>query len=420
MAAPTDGSTIVRRRPWTVLATVLAAGYFFGVIARAIETEQLGIDFGVFHAGGSLINSQGYEAAYDNAGFSRHLATEYFPALAESSTVAHFISPPTFGWFAQGLTFWSFEVAVVIWLVVCAAALVPACRLLRLPVWSPAVLLLSPMMARNFGLGQTGSLMLLLFAGLHCAHVEGRLIRGGVLAGLLILKPPLAFGYGLLWLTQATRHRWSIVAAALTGIVVSIPTLTGGLRPWRLFLDSMLERTDAESAWSQQSSSLPEFLKLLLPLAPSYVSVASWLVGIAVAWGVLIAANRRFGSDAEFMSATAVVATVIASPHLLVYDSLILVVPVAVAYRRGLLTGDRAGLLAAITTASFAFGPAVYELQYGLVGRGIGLEFPALVLCSALLVRWNDEGPGGDGSLLPVLPDSTSVDREREDLVVSE
>lgn len=420
MTVNPDGATIVRRRPWTVLATVLGAGYFFSVIANAFDNEQLGIDFGVFHAGGSLIGSEGYGVAYDSAGFSQHLTTEYFPALAESATVAHFISTPTFGWFSQGLTIAGFDVAFIAWLVVCAVVLVPASRLLRLPAWTPLVLLFSPMMARNISLGQTGSLALLLFASLHRAHVDGRMVRAGVLAGLLILKPPLAFGYGLLWVIQATRYRWALLTAALTGFVVSIPTLMGGVAPWRLFLEAIRERADAESAWSQQSSSLPEFLKLLFPLAPSYVSLGTWAIGIVAALGIVVAANRRFGDDAEFMSAAAAVATVIASPHLLVYDSLILVVPVAVAYRRDLLTGERAGVLVLITTTSLAFGPAIYDLQYGLFGRGIGLEFPALVLCVVLLLRWNTEGSVARGSLLPVLADSSSVDGQRENLVVSE
>lgn len=420
MAADPDGATFVGRRPWTVLAIVLGAGYFFSVLANAVNTHQLGLDFGVFHAGGSLIRSSGYDAAYDSTGFSDHLTADYFPALADSATVAHFISTPTFGWFSQALTVVGFDLALAVWLTVGVVVLVPASRLLQLPTWAPAALLFSPMMARNIGLGQTGALALLLFVCLHRAHIDGRMMRMGMLAGLLILKPPLALGYGLLWVARAARYRQALLTAALTGVMLSIPTLLGGIGPWRLFLDAMSERTDAESAWSQQSSSLPEFLKLLFPLAPSYVSVGSWAVGIIAAFVLIVAGHRRFGDDAEVMSAVAVVATVVASPHLLVYDSLILVIPVAVAYRRGILTGERGAALVAVITASFAFGPALYDLQYGLVGRGIGLEFPALMACALLLVRWNDESRFCPGQSVPVLADSGAIDGERENLVISE
>jgi alpha-1,2-mannosyltransferase len=406
MAGDPDGSTIMRRRPWTVVAVVLAFGFLLGTLSRGAESEPIGIDFGVFHAGGSLIGSNGYDAAYDTTTFSEFLNADYFPSLAESRTVSHFISTPAFGWFAQVLSLAPFAVALALWLVLGALVLVPACRHLGLPGWTPAILLVSPMMALNTILGQTGPFALLLFAYLHRETVEQRTIRLGVLAGLLILKPPLAFGYGLLWLIQSRRYLRSLLAAALTGVVLSVPTFVGGFQPGWGFIAAMEERADAESAWSQQSSSVPEFLKLLIPNAPSWVTILSWGIGVGAAAAVILLAQRRFGRDAEVMSAAAVIATVVASPHLLVYDSLVLLVPAAVAYRRGLLTGDRAGMLAAITTASFAFGPVLYNLQYDLVGRGIGMELPALAACVWLLVHWDDQKQAESDVLLPVLADA--------------
>jgi len=150
----------------------------------------------------------------------------------------------------------------------------------------------------------------------------------------------------------------------------------------------MLERAESESAWSQQSGSVSEFVKQLSPGAPSVVTVGSWILGLAVAGVLLWLAQRRYGDDHEVLSAAAAIATVVASPHLLVYDSLILVIPVAVAYRRGVLTGDRAGFLAAITVGAIAFGPVAFDAQFGVIGRGIGLEFPALLLFAYLLDKW--------------------------------
>ncbi|MFT7473943.1 MAG: hypothetical protein ACI81L_000858 [Verrucomicrobiales bacterium] len=406
MSEDAAGSTILRRRPWSVVSVVLASGFLFGVVSNAIKKETIGIDFGVFHAGGSLIRTSGYDAVYNTTTFSNFLTTEYFPSLVGSRTVSHFISTPTFGWFSQVLSLVPFTAAFVLWLLLGAFALVSACRHLGLPRWTPVVLLISPIMALNTSLGQTGPFALLLFAYIHRETVEDRPFRLGVLSGLFILKPPLALGYGLLWLIWSRRYLHSLLAAAFTGLLLSVPTFIGGLQPWRGFIGAMEERADAESAWSQQSSSVPEFLKLFLPNAPSWVTVLSWGIGLGAAAMLVLVAQRRFGHDAEVMSAAAVVATVVASPHLLVYDSLILLVPAAVAYRRGLLTGDRAGLLAAIMTASFAFGPVIYNLQYDVAGRGIGMELPALVACVWLLVRWNEQKQAEAEPLLAVLADA--------------
>ena len=385
-----DG-TFLRRHPWSVLAATLSIGSFFAVVKDIAGAGNLGIDFGVFHAGGTLISDQGYDAAYDTGGFSSFFAEAYFPSLAESDTVSHFISTPTFGWFAQGLAAFPFTIAFWVWTVVGFAVLVPACRVLELPRWVPLALAVSPMMAFNTALGQTGPFVLLLFALWHVAHRDSRLVSAGLLGGLLILKPPLAFGYGLLWLIQSRRYGKSIAVAAGTGLVLSIPTFVAGIGPWRGFLDAMIERTENESAWAQQSGSVSEFVKLLTPGAPSWVTVLSWIVGFFVAGGLLVVTRRRFGEDHELLSAAAVIATIIASPHLLIYDSLILVIPAAVAYRRGVLTGDRAGLLGALIVGSIALGPVLFEIQFGLIGRGIGVEFLALIASTILLGRWIEE-----------------------------
>lgn len=380
--------TLLRRRPWSVIALTLSVGFFLAVVGNGRSSGTLGVDFGVFHAGGTLISDEGYQAAYDTGHFSEFFIDSYFPALAQSETVSHFISTPVFGFFSQALAAFPFAPALLVWTVLSFLALVPACQMLQLPRWTPVLFAISPMMAFNTSLGQTGSFVLLLFAALHIAHRQERVVGAGLLGGLMILKPPLAFGYGIMWLLNPRRYRVSIAVAGATGVVLSIPTVAGGLAPWEGFVGAMLERTAAESGWSQQSASVSEFVKLLSPGAPSGVTVASWILGFLVAAGIVQAAKRRFPGDGEILSAAAAIATVVASPHLLVYDSLVLAIPIAVAYRRGVLTHDRAGLLASLIVGSIALGPVLFEAQFQLIGRGIGAEFPALMAATGLLARW--------------------------------
>ena len=391
--------TVLRRHPYSVGFFVVCIGVFLAVIVGALEMEILGLDFGVFHAGGTLISSEGYAAAYDTTGFSAFFTEEYFPQWAQTDNVAHFISTPTFGWFAQPLALFPFGTMLAVWTVFGFIALIPACRILELPRWAPLALAISPMMAFNVALGQTGAFVLLLFAAWHVAHRQANVVAAGLLGGLLILKPPLALGYGLLWLLQAKRYRLSIAIAAAVGAVLSIPTLAGGISPWQSFLEAMVQRTEAESAWAQQSGSFSEFVKQLTPGAPTAVTVASWLLGLLAAGVLLVMAKRRFGNDPEVLSAAAAIGTVVASPHLLVYDSLILVIPLAVAHRRGVLTKDRAGLLALVIVGSIALGPTLFGVQYSLIGRGLGVEFLALSAATVLLACWLGEDAGSSNPL---------------------
>jgi hypothetical protein len=384
-----------------MVAVACSAALFLGLVANSLEDETFGIDFGVFHAGGHLIADSGYEAAYDTAVFSPYFADQYFPATRERASNTHFISTPTFGWAAQALASVPFDLARALWLLTGAMVLVPAARLLDLPRWSPLVLLLSPAMAMNSALGQTGPFVLLLFVLVHRAMRSGHLGRAGAIAGLMVLKPPLAIGYGVLWLYRAKRYGTALVAAATTGVLLSVPTFVDGLAPWRTFIEVMADRADTEGAWSQQSQSLAEFLKLAMPGAGSSLTITFWVLGLGAGFVCIVLADRRWAGDNEMLSAAAVVATVVASPHLLIYDTFVLAVPVAVAYHRGVLDPQRSALLAAIVASTIAFGAVIYDAQFDLIGRGIGLEFPGLVLCIILLVRWERGGPVG--STPPVL-----------------
>ncbi len=395
-ASTTADVSSARARRWATIALLSCVGLFFGLVSTSLTNNTVGIDFGVFHAGGDLIQTSGYSAAYDTDVFSSHFADQYFPSTADQASNTHFISTPTFGWAMQPIAAVPFDLALVLWLTVGALLLLPAVRLLGLPPWVVVALLISPAMAMNASLGQTGPYVLLLFVVLHREMSSGRLLRAGAVAGLLILKPPLALGYGVFWLVGGRRYLSALAVATSTGIMLSVATFAGGTSPWIGFLHSIRDRAETEGTWSQQSLSLPEFLKLLVPSSGSTTTVAFWILGLATAVGMAILAGRRWGGDAEMFSAAAVVATVVASPHLLVYDSFILIIPVAVAYRRGLLDPERVGLLAAIIATTVAFSPTLYDVQHELVGRGIGLEFPGLVCVVWLLLRWENESSGSE------------------------
>lgn len=402
--APSE--SLLRRYPATIVALLSAFAFFAALVKNSLANGTTGVDFGVFYLGGDLISRGDYDGAYNNTAFADQLATDLFPALEGSSSVTHFISTPTFGWFSQPLAWLPFDASLVVWLVAGVAALAVSGKMLGLPWWTIGVLAISPPMALNTILGQTGAFVLLLFALMHMSITNDRRILAGALAGLIILKPPLAIGYGLLWLLQSRRYWKSIVASAVVGIGVSIPTFIGGFGPWRTFIETMTERTATESAWSQQASSIAEFLKGLNPQASSTITLIFWTIGGVGAALLMVGAVRKYRGDLEILSAAAVLATMLGSPHVLVYDSFILLIPVAVAYRRGILTGDRAGILAAIYTVGLAFGPVLYTIQFDSFGRGIGLDLPALIACIWLLVRWNDQA---EASTPMATADSASV-----------
>jgi hypothetical protein len=78
------------------------------------------------------------------------------------------------------------------------------------------------------------------------------------------------------------------------------------------------------------------------------------------------------------------------SPHLAVYDTALLIIPLSVVWRRG-LSLDRVTVLVAIHGATLAFGRAIFDAQFALLGRGISVEFLGYATSLVLLYRWRNE-----------------------------
>ena len=380
--------SLLSRYRWSVVAAVVSVAFFFNTILSSIQSGSLGFDFGVFRSGAELSQREGWDVAYGAERASQYLADAYFPHIADTPALVRFISPPPFALLARAFTIGPFELAFGVWLVAGVVALVLSTYVLGVPRWVAVVFLLSPMIAVNTWLGQTGAFVLLGFALLHRSMVNRRDVAVGVLIGLMILKPVLAVGYGLLLLIDLPRSRRALGVSAGVAALLTVPTLIGGLTPWREFAGAIQNRADIESAWSQQSLAVAEVLKFLVPNGSAGFTLFSWVAGIFAAAVLLLVARRRFGNDPEVMSCVAVIATVVGSPHLLVYDLLILAIPVAVMWKRGYLSGDRVGILATCIVASIAFGPALNRLQFVNFGRAISIEFLGLVIACSLAVRW--------------------------------
>lgn len=398
--------TLLARHPWAVLAAVVSVGFFIARVLDGVRSTSLGFDFGVFRSGAELSVNEGWGVAYGAERASEFLAAEYFPHIVDRAPLVRFISPPPFAVFARIFTLGPFDLALGVWYGLGVLALIEATRRLGLPRWAVLVFALSPMMAINTWLGQTGAFVLLWFVVVHRAVVGQRDIATGALIGLMILKPVLAVGYGLLLLVQLPRS-WRALGTA-TGVAgaLTLPTMVGGFAPWREFIGAISHRADVESSNGQQSLAVAEALKALHPGASTAVTIASWVFGALIAAALLYVANKRFGEDYEAMSAVAVVATVFGSPHLLVYDLLILAIPLVVTWRRGYVSTHQLGVIAAIFTLAFTIGPTFNRFQFSTFGRALTAEAISVILVIALVGIWRRKRSEQSVKLLPVLTDA--------------
>ena len=299
------------RQDWVTvrLLSLVAAGLFLGLIAVACLlnlSSPRTVDFASFwHAGGLILRGKA-EAVY---------AVQ--PSLfGDLMPLAY---PPPFLFFLPAFGLMSFGLAFVVWVGATGLLYVLAAR-------EPARLsLANPVAAYNGLIGQNGFLTasIMLFA----AHsVRTRPLFGGALFGLMVIKPqlavlvPLALAAGRYWLAFVSAALSAAVLLALSAIVFGADAFRGFFEVMPQYA-AMLER--GRWPWNMLASTFA-FVRWF-GASPAIAWVVHCLVGgfaAAMVW-------RSWREDWDSKIAVLAAASILISPYIFTYDSVLLVAPFA-------------------------------------------------------------------------------------------
>src|SRR5918911_1784965 len=312
--ATREATALDRRSPldlWAgpmVLVGVLLAA--FTIYANA-KSHAYGFDFrgGVWAAGRDVL-----------AGRSPYPDPDSAKLLAVGNA---YIAPPLLAVLSVPLSAMPFVPALVVWDVVCTAALVLALRILGVRDWRVYGLALTsfPFVA-GIVLGQPGGLLAL---GAAVGWRYRSSWRGAAALGIVIALKLLAWPL-LLWLVLTRRFRQAAVAAAVAaGGILGSWSLIGfaGLAQYGRLLDA-----DA-TAFAIRSHSV---VAAALRLGTSQHAARLIAVLVAAAVAVLVV---RLGTDRDLALFTAAISFgLLASPIMWTQSVVALYVPLAVAHRR--------------------------------------------------------------------------------------
>ena len=193
----------------------------------------------------------------------------------------------------------------------------------------------------------------------------------GVLFGLLAYKPQFAL-VAPIALLAAGQWR-SIVAAAITALtLVSVTSLLFGTDLWLAF---------AASTETSRTLLLEQGNVGFEKLQSVFAAVRLWGGGIPLAYalqGIVSAAaiggtawTWRSGCDRDLKAALLVVATLLASPHVLDYDLVVLAVAIAFMVRHGTTSGFRDYEISGLAAAWIV--PLLSRSVAGITGIPLGL-----------------------------------------------
>lgn len=326
-----------------VLAIALVVSYVMLLRGGAAGIKQT--DFVAYYSGSHLVLSGHASQLYSFPALGRFEAQLVHP-LQVRHGVLPFVYPPFFALFLAPLAALPYPAAYGLWLLINGGLLVATVAALGryaglgargMALLGAACLSFLPVFVCLVQ-GQTSLLLLALLTTtlLSCrwtARGPG-LARGDLLAGcalgLALVKPPLVVPF---LLTLILRRRWRALGgfAMTVTILVVVPTLLLGIPVTDGYGRTLLRAT----AWHDQfgygpvwNHSLAGFAQLLLP-GPAWPPATAGLILGAL---VLLACATR-SREIDLALGVSCLVAILISPHVLIHDLSILLLPVAVALR---------------------------------------------------------------------------------------
>lgn len=402
LPAPSALDTLARSR--LLLACVLLAALLL-VGTAAIRFQAPGLlgaakiltDFDAFHIAGTLAGRGEIDAAYD--------AARMMDAQAEIASVRSFMPytyPPPFTLIADALARLPIGSAYALFALASFGLYLAVLRRIAGEGLLLVLLALIPTIMLNLRTGQTGFLVAGLVGAFLLAWRDNRALAGLPL-GLLVIKPHLAVGAGLLALFG---RRWDVVAiaAAVVAAAAGLATIVYGMAVWTSFLGAVREAgtflAGGHYPMYRMSSAYAFFLTIGVP-APAALTAHFALAAVAASlliWTALarIAFRHR--------AALVCVLSLFVSPYNYDYDLALIGIALAfilpdIAARAS--PPALAGLLA-LSWATGGYGMAIntwkVETSVSFESNAelahLSATFPLLVvLCAAVI--WLVRAPAG-------------------------
>jgi hypothetical protein len=320
--------TIESYGPYPRAIKLLAVAIGFVVVLalfnNLVQPRQL--DFISFWAAGKLTTEGQALAAYDIAVHKQVQLT-----LVNFDGLMPFAYPPPFLLLVTPLALLPFAVAAIVWVAVTFALYIIAARQVSPSAgWSAAAF---PPVLVNGITAQNGLLTGALFI-FGMALMKRHPVRAGLVLGCLVIKPHLAV---LLPVALAAGGHWRAFAGAAASSVglVLIALLVFGIDAYLAFADQMplfsSIAADGLVPWHKMAS-----VHASLRLAGTSVAVA-WAGHIVIGCAAVLAVWVVWRSKAELEAKAAILAaaSVLVTPYLYLYDTVLLLLPFLWLVRNG-------------------------------------------------------------------------------------
>ena len=301
------------------LVATAALVCFWAALGSQAISAALHHDFLNLYTGGCMAREGRFAQLHDPA-----LQLAYERRIwPDAKMLVPFVRPHVYAAALAPLTWLPYRTAFWVW-VGFQCAVLGACWRWAYRRFGPDALLwgaLSLPAALGIAHGQDSPLMLAAAVGAYSLASHGRNARAGAVAGLALIK----FHLILLWpVAMLAARRWRMLAgfAATATVLAAVSFALAGPRGVTLYL-AMLRNKDLE-----RLSPTPEFMMNVQGLCASLGIASGWFLAAGTALVVALAALAIRRAPLWRWFSAAVIATLLAVPHVYNYDATLLWLPI--------------------------------------------------------------------------------------------
>jgi hypothetical protein len=297
-----------------------------GDLERTVAVK--GRDFVQFYVAGSIAREGAWQTLYDVHELEQAVgrivpaAGGQIPAPAYGPQIALLFSPLSRLPYLAARWSW-LAASALLYLLAALIVMRTAGAVCEYRALAWMTILCNPLLAVVLSTGQIAVIALLGWALAAAAYSRGHVWLFGACLGLLIYKPPLLLGAVLVLVLLGHRSALAgLMLSAAAQVALSLPAT--GLAPWKQYvaaLGSLSNYAFLTGTVPHQRHSLLGFFQLL----PGSGQIALLLYGVAAGAILWLWRSRRREAPTPWFPAALAATAVLLSPHLYVYDLIVLV-----------------------------------------------------------------------------------------------
>jgi alpha-1,2-mannosyltransferase len=359
------------------------ASILLGTGIQDVTGQVIGYDFLAFYTGGKIIIN-GQSANLYNLGYQYDI--QHAINLSDWSYLDLYVNPPFYVWLFVPFAQIPYRTSVLLWMGSGLAAIgigvwwLHISQPMRVFIWG---LTFFPIFA-GVSFGQNTPLSLALFCLTYALWRRQKRLAAGLASSLLLYKPLLLIGLGLLWLFDWRRERNSLAGLFLGGIALALLSFCitpqaslGYIRSAKLLLSD----SPAMNAYSTRTF----WLNLLtgVPVLPHILYLLCTALGL---W-VFIRFWRNNRDRKEILFGAAICLNLWITPHVMVYDWSLLLIPAVILWEQ--MTREHPRLIkiyAFLWAAVYLSGPLT-AAQLMLLPFSIQISLPIFALSIAWILK---------------------------------